>query len=236
MDRIEQGLDAPAKKDVDPIVDTRYFKEWEKLYLSNGVLHRKTTLNGQEFLQLVLPPGYQDIVFQALHDDLGHQGRDRTTMLIKQRFFWPGMDSFIKSKVKACDRCIRRKTNIGNRAKLVNIESTAPMEIVCIDYLSLEPSKGGVKHILVITDHFTRYAQAFPTKNQTARTTARMLFDNFIVHYGFPARIHSDHGQCFESNLIKELCTIADVKTSQTTPNHPMGNGQLERFNVGRQM
>ena len=65
IDRIEQGLEMPAKKDVDPMVATRYFKEWEKLYLSNGVLHRKTTLNGQEFLQLVLPPGYQDIVFLA---------------------------------------------------------------------------------------------------------------------------------------------------------------------------
>ena len=58
-----------------------------------------------------------------------------------------------------------------------------------------------------------------------------MLFDNFIVHYGFPVSIHSDQGQCFESNLIKELCTIADVEKSRKTPYHPMGNGQVERFN-----
>ena len=113
----------------------------------------------------------------------------------------------------------------------IPIESSAPMEIVCIDNLSLEPSKGGVENILVITNHFTRYAQAIPTRNQTARTAARVLFNNFIVHYGFQARIHSDQGQCFESNLIKELCTIANVEKSHTTPYYPMGNGQVERFN-----
>ena len=76
----------------------------------------------------------------------------------------------------------------------MNIESTAPMEIMCIDYLSLEPLKGVVENILVITDHFTRYAQAFPTKNQAARSTARVLFDIFFVHYGFPTYMHSDQG------------------------------------------
>ena len=67
------------------------------------------------------------------------------------------------------------------------------MEIVCIDYLILERSKGGFEYVLVMTNHFSRYAQAFPAKNQTAKTAARVLFNNFFVHHGFPARIHRDH-------------------------------------------
>ena len=192
ISHLEKGSRVPAKRDLDQTFDVRYLKEWDKFSIPNGVLHRKAILNGQDFLQLVLPSGFQDIVFSVLHEDLGHQGRERTTYLIKQRFCWPGMDSFIKEKVRSCGRCIRRKANVGKSAELVNIESTSPMEIVCFDYLSLERSKGGYDNILVITDHFSRYAQAIPTRNQTAKTTARVLFDNFIVHYGFPARIHSD--------------------------------------------
>ena len=58
-----------------------------------------------------------------------------------------------------------------------------------------------------------------------------MLFDNFIVHYGLVAHIHSDQDSNFESMLIKELCQIARVEKSRSTPYHPMGNGQVERFN-----
>ena len=90
------------------------------------------------------------------------------------------------------------KTIVGQRAGLIPMESSVRMEIICIDYLSVELSNEIVENILVTTDQFTGYAQAIPTSNHTARTAARVLFGNFIVHYGFPACIHSNQDQYFD--------------------------------------
>jgi transposase InsO family protein len=100
-----------------------------------------------------------------------------------------------------------------------------------MDFLKLEKSKGGYEDVLVITDHFTRYTKAIPCRNQKATTTARALYEHFIIHYFFPEQLYSDQGRNFESKVIKELCWIANVRKTRTTPFHPMGNPSAERFN-----
>ena len=92
-------------------------------------------------------------------------------------------------------------------------------------------SRGGYRNILVITDHFTRYAQAIPTRNPRARTTAEMFINHFVGLYIFPKRIHIDQGRNFESTSIKEMCAVLGLEKSHNTPYHPMGNGMTEKFN-----
>ena len=114
-----------------------------------------------------------------------------------------------------------------------NVNATYPMELVHMDYLTIEATEGGKDvHILVITDHFMRYAQAIVTSSQTAKCTAQNLWDKFIVHYGLPEQILTDQGHNFESDLLKALCEIAQVKKIRTSGYHPQTNGQCEHFNA----
>ena len=141
-----------------------------------------------------------------------------------------GRDVF--THVKYCQRCILGKTSEPDaRAPLENIRTSAPMELVCIDFWTAETSGKKTTEGLIVTDHFSKLALAFPCRNQSAKQVARCLWDKFFCIYGFPKRIHSDQGANFESRLIKDLLEMAGVHKSHTTPYHLMGNGITERFN-----
>ena len=148
----------------------------------DGVLHRVTIVNEEERCQLVLPLEHVPTVLEAIHNDMGHPGRDRTTSLVKDRFYWPGMHQDIQTWIEECGRCVRRKSPTNQRAPLVSISTTSPLELACMDFLTIEPSKEGYQHLLVMTDHFTRFAMAFPSRNQLAKTVADAFYSSFILH------------------------------------------------------
>uniref|UniRef100_A0A3B5QAH4 Integrase catalytic domain-containing protein n=1 Tax=Xiphophorus maculatus TaxID=8083 RepID=A0A3B5QAH4_XIPMA len=142
------------------------------------------------------------------------------------------MEHDVKEYVSHCKRCVLSKAPEPEaRAPLVSVVTSAPLELVCIDFWSAEDVNNKSIDVLVVTDHFTRLACAYPCPNQSARSVAHVLWNNFFSIYGFPACIHSDRGANFESSLIAELLQMAGVRKSHTTPYHPAGNGQAERLN-----
>ena len=57
-------------------------------------------------------------------------------------------------------------------------------------------------NVYIVTDHFTKYAQTYATPKQTAVVVAQTLWENFLVHYGWPEKILMDQGRSFENNLM----------------------------------
>ena len=104
------------------------------------------------------------------------------------------------------------------------------MEVVAIDFLHLETSSGGYEYILLVVDQFSRYAQAYATRNKKGLTAAKHLYNDFVLRFGAPGNILHDQGKEFENGLFHELDRLMGIKSCRTTLYHPQCNGMVERM------
>ena len=181
----------------------------------------------------MLPKRFICKVILTCHDDKGHLGMERTLGLLQERFFWPKMAEGVHIHICTCDRCLRFNQP-QEKAEMQPILVSYPMELIHLDFLTLGGKTEDTKNvdILIVTDHFTKYVQAYITPKQTAIVVAHTLWEHFLVHYRWPKEILTDQGKSFENNLIQELCHLAQVKKLHTSPYHPKTKDQCEHFNA----
>lgn len=109
---------------------------------------------------------------------------------------------------------------------MTTIKTTYPFELVSIDFLHLDRCKEGYEYILVVMDHFTCFAQAYTTKNKSAKTVVEKIFNDHALKFSFPARIHHDMGKEFENQMFSQLEKLCGVRGLHRTTHRAMGKSK----------
>ena len=139
----------------------------------NGIICRRRSTQGP-LLQLLVPkPAGRN--FLSYHASLfgGHLGRNRTLARLSRRFYWSGMSDDVKEWLGQCVVCVKSPT--GRHHPLGNIPTGHRWYRIVMDILDVcDPTPDGYHYILVITNYFSKWTEAFPIKNKS---------DYFAIRY-----------------------------------------------------
>jgi len=97
-------------------------------------------------------------------------------------------------------------------------------------FLQVPVSSQNNQYLLVIQDYFTKWVEAIPLPDQTAKRITSELIHVF-AKYGLPTTLHSDQGRNFESSILRQTLEAFGINKSRTTAYHPKGDGMVKRFN-----
>ena len=234
-----QSVNRPAWETIDltSIIVKTYWNRWDQLHILNGALyHRWESDDGKQIRrQVVLPKSLTDTVIIKSHagKTSGHLGVKRKFSRVKFHYFWYGMRADVRSCLRKCERCAKRKSPPKrNRAPLQQMKVCFPMQRVALDIMGPIPeTEDGNRWILVVGDYLTKWIEAYPLVDTRAETVAKKLVTEFICRFGVPSELHSDQGRNFEANVFAGVCDLSGIHKTRTTPYNLKSDGLIERFN-----
>ena len=218
-------------------VTRHYLQFWDNLEVKQGIIFRnfrKRDGSGTH-LQFLTPVSMRKEVLKQMHDTLlgGHLGTKKCCEKLLQRFYWFRCREDVNLWIMQCRVCGANNTPPKKpRAPLGSMLVGAPLDRLCTDLMGPFPkTPRGNRHILVVTDSFSKWVEVFAVPDQSAPTCANVILNEVIARYGCPLDIHSDQGSCYESIIFAELCKLLEIRKTRTSPGNPKCNGQTERFN-----
>ena len=93
----------------------------------------------------------------------------------------------------------------------------------------LPETESGNKHIILFTDYYTKWVEAFAIPDRTATTVAVKLIQGILCRHGAPEKIISDRDSSFISDVFREITEMLNIKQSMTTAYNPQADGQAEK-------
>lgn len=236
---IERGDPRPVWKEISTYsaVYKALWGKWDTLSVQENLLvikwvseDGKTTAH-----RIVVPHSMQRSILHELHNQPtgGHLGFAKVWGKLQKRFYWLHMKDHLKEWLACCLQCAKRKgPHRKTKAPLQQYQVGEPLERVAMDILGpLPQTESGNRFILVVTDYFSKFSEAYAMENMEAMTVATLFVNEFICRFGVPLEVHTDQGRQFESALFQGMCQLLRITKTRTSPWHPQADGQCERFN-----
>ena len=204
-----------------------------QLTVQQGVLYYSK--HKSQELRLCLPEKLWSHAFSACHTHVmcGHVGVNITLTKMKERFYFPGLRSYVIQKVQTCLPCLKKSKSVPSLQHQQHHEYSSYFgQRLCIDTVGplnkTEYNHQTVVHILTMQDSFTRYLVAVPVPDLEAETLAQAVVDHWVMRFGVPEQVHSDRGTSFTSSLFKEVMNMLGINKTVTPPYCPRGD-RVER-------
>ena len=236
---VQTELPAPPAEELTSLsAETKIlYGQLNQLTLIDGILYRRFEGRGnRKILQKVVPRQLRKQIAEEMHKGLngGHFGNRRAKAKLQERFYWPGWGTAVRLAKRRCEQCSRfQRVQPRQQGSMQPMVVGEPWERLGIDVTGPHPvSSKGNKYILTIIDHFTKWVELFPIRNQEAATVAQILVDRVFCAHGLPVQILTDQGPNFESELFRQLCDRLGVDKIRTSPYRPSTNGNIERFHA----
>ena len=100
-----------------------------------------------------------------------------------------------------------------------------PFQKIPVDFVGpLQPSSKGNTHNLTVKDTFSRWLEAYPTKDTTSKNIALILSRNILCRFGMPEQIHSDQGPNFVGELVRHVYESLEIQFTTTPAYNPKSN------------
>ena len=242
--QVAKHLRAPCKtskaalhKVLDKKATAAYVKAKEQLLIKNGLLYRKTQQGQADeiMFQSVVPQRHRSTTLDGCHQEAAHQGQCRSTTLMQERFWWPGMTQDLRNHIKKCGHC-RKYEAAPPVVPMKPLTCSGPGKLLHVDFTSIEEAvplkeEPVIHNVLVLQDHFSKYVVVYVVKDQTACTATETLRNRYFGLFGAPAYLVSDQGKAFMGHIITHRCELYGVQKLRTSPYHAQTNGQVERMN-----
>ncbi|GET57438.1 DDE-type integrase/transposase/recombinase [Rhizophagus irregularis DAOM 181602=DAOM 197198] len=204
-------------------------KKENKYELKEGILYR---VKGQNKFRVIRDYEYEGLMYMMHDNELsGHFGIEATLDRIKENYWWKNMKEDVEEYVRTCWNCQMRGKPRGKN-ELTPIKINEPFEMIGIDIVGpLKETEKGNKYIVVAMDYFTKWPEAAPLKEATAKEVVEFIWRDIICRHGCPKKIISDRGTHFNNKMMEELVERCGINHRLSTPYRPQTNGLVERFN-----